>query len=104
MSIFTDNADFYPTPREVIEQMMLGENILDKTVLEPSAGKGNIGDWLKENGAAKVIACEKDPNIRRLLNGKCDIIANDFMTVTSEQVSHVDYIVMNPDRDRKSVV
>jgi len=31
MSIFTDNADFYPTPREVIEQMMLGENILDKT-------------------------------------------------------------------------
>ncbi len=96
MSIFTDNADFYPTPREVIEQMMLGENILGKTVLEPSAGKGDIVDWMKENGAAKVVACEKDPNIRRLLNGKCDIIANDFMTVTSEQVSHVDYIVMNP--------
>ena len=96
MSIFTDNADFYPTPKAVIEQMMLGENIVGKTVLEPSAGKGDIVDWLKENGAAQVIACEKDPNIRKLLNGKCEIIADDFLTMTSEQVSHVDYIVMNP--------
>ena len=91
MSIFTDNADFYPTPKEVIEQMMMGENIVGKTVLEPSAGKGDIVDWLKENGAVRVIACEKDPNIRKLLNGKCEIIANDFLTVTSEQVSHIDY-------------
>ena len=60
MSIFTDNADFYPTPKEVIEQMMMGENIVGKTVLEPSAGKGDIVDWLKENGAARVIACEKE--------------------------------------------
>ena len=96
MSIFTDNADFYPTPKEVIEQMIMGENIVGKTVLEPSAGKGDIVDWLKENGAARIIACEKDPNIRKLLNGKCEIIANDFLTVTSEQISHVDYIVMNP--------
>lgn len=44
MSIFTDNADFYPTPKEVIEQMMMGENIVGKTVLEPSAGKGDIVD------------------------------------------------------------
>ena len=96
MNIFTDNPDFYPTPKEVIAQMLLGENIVGKTVLEPSAGKGDIVDYLKENGAARVIACEKDPNIRKLLNGKCEIIADDFLTVTSEQVSHVDYIVMNP--------
>ena len=62
MNIFTDNPDFYPTPKEVIAQMLLGENIVGKTVLEPSAGKGNIVDYLKENGAARVIACEKDPN------------------------------------------
>jgi predicted RNA methylase len=96
MNIFTDNPDFYPTPKEVIAQMLLGENIVGKTVLEPSAGKGDIVDYLKENGAARVIACEKDPNIRKLLDGKCEIIANDFLTVTSEQVSHVDYIIMNP--------
>ncbi|MBR2237434.1 MAG: hypothetical protein IJ887_06115 [Prevotella sp.] len=47
MSIFTDNADFYPTPNEVIGQMMMGEDFLGKTILEPSAGKGNIVDWLK---------------------------------------------------------
>ena len=82
MNIFTENVDFYPTPKDVIEQMMMGENIVGKT-LEPSAGKGDIVDWLKENGAARVIACEKDPNIRKLLNGKCEIIANDFLTVTS---------------------
>lgn len=96
MSIFTDNPDFYPTPREVIEKMMMDECVSGKTVLEPSAGKGDIVDWLNENGAAQVIACEKDPNIRKLLNGKCEIIADDFLSVTSEQVSHIDYIVMNP--------
>lgn len=96
MSIFNENTDFYPTPKEVIERMMMDENVCGKTILEPSAGKGDIVDWLYENGAAEVIACEKDPNIRRLLSGKCDIIAEDFLTVTPEQVSHVDYIVMNP--------
>lgn len=95
-NIFTDNPDFYPTPREVIERMMMDESVCGKTVLEPSAGKGNIVDWLNENGSAQVIACEKDPNIRKLLNGKCEIIADDFLSVTSEQVSHIDYIVMNP--------
>lgn len=96
MNIFTDNPDFYPTPDAVIEQMMLGEDFTGKTILEPSAGKGNIVEWLNSNGAGEVIACEKDPNIRRLLAGKCQIIADDFLTVTSEQVSHVSYIVMNP--------
>ena len=81
MNIFTDNPDFYPTPDAVIAQMMMGENIIGKTILEPSAGKGNIVDWLKRNGAKEVIACENDPNIRRLLDGKCDIIATDFLTV-----------------------
>lgn len=96
MNIFTDNPDFYPTQGEVIERMMMDENICGKAVLEPSAGKGDIVDWLKENGAARGIACEKDPNIHRLLDGKCEILADDFLSVTSEQVSHIDYIVMNP--------
>lgn len=42
MNLFTENADFYPTPVEVINTMMLGEDILGKTILEPSAGSGNI--------------------------------------------------------------
>lgn len=96
MNLFTDNPDFYPTPNAVIEQMMLGEDFIGKTILEPSAGKGDIVDWLKKNMVGRVIACENDPNIRKLLNGKCEMIAEDFLTVTADMVSHVDYIVMNP--------
>ena len=96
MNIFTNNADFYPTPEGVINTMMLGEDILGKTILEPSAGSGNIVKWLKRNGAGEVIACEKDPHLRKLLDGECNLIAEDFLSVTSEQVSHIDYIVMNP--------
>ena len=96
MKLFTNNPDFYPTPKEVIEQMMMGENIAGKIILEPSAGSGNIVGWLQENGAQEVIACENDPHCRKLLADKCRLIANDFLTVTSEQVSHVDMIVMNP--------
>ena len=96
MNIFTENIDFYPTPTEVIEKMMMGEYILNKTILEPSAGKGNIVDWLKVHGVKEVIACENDPHLRKLLNGKYDIITDDFLSLKSEDVSHVDYIVMNP--------
>ena len=38
------NKDFYPTPKEVIMQMIDGINLNEKVVLEPSAGKGNIVD------------------------------------------------------------
>ena len=96
MKLFTNNPDFYPTPEEVISTMMLGENILGKTILEPSAGSGNIVKWLKKNGAGEVIACEKDTHLQKLLAGECQLLASDFLTVTSEQISHVDFIVMNP--------
>lgn len=96
MNIFTSNVDFYPTPDEVINTMMLGENFIGKTILEPSAGNGNIVKWLKENGAGEVIACENDPTLRKLLQGECEMIAEDFLSVRAEDISHVDYIVMNP--------
>lgn len=96
MNLFTENADFYPTPADVINTMMLGEDILGKTILEPSAGSGNIVSWLKDNGAGEVIACENDNTLQKLLAGKCELISDDFLSVTSDQVSHVDYIVMNP--------
>lgn len=96
MNLFTENADFYPTPTNVINTMMLGEDILGKTILEPSAGSGNIVSWLKDNGAGEVIACENDKTLQKLLAGKCELIADDFLSVTSDQVSHVNYIVMNP--------
>lgn len=96
MNLFTENADFYPTPEDVINTMMLGEDILGKTILEPSAGSGNIVKWLKSNGAGEVIACEKEKYLQKLLVGECNLLAEDFLSVKAEQISHVDYIVMNP--------
>ncbi len=92
-SIF--NKDFYPTPAEVIERMLQDCDVYGKFVLEPSAGSGNIVDALNQRGA-KVSACEIDSHLRKILSGKCTIIGDDFMQVMSEQVSHVDYIIMNP--------
>lgn len=96
MDLFTENTDFYPTPIEVINTMMLGEDFIAKTILEPSAGSGNIVKWLKENGAGEVIACENDPTLCKLLQGECELIAEDFLSVKAEDISHVDFIVMNP--------
>lgn len=56
-SIF--ERDFYPTPEEVIEQMLVMSDINNKVILEPSAGSGNIVEYLQQNGAQEVIACEK---------------------------------------------
>lgn len=89
------NRDFYPTPPAVIDQMTEGLHLEGATVLEPSAGKGNIVQYLLNMGA-EVIACETDPELKKILQTKCKVIAGDFLTVTSDQISHIRYIVMNP--------
>lgn len=90
------SKELYPTPPEVIERMMMGEDYVGKTILEPSAGTGNIVSWLQDNGAGRVVACEIDGRLRQVLADKCEIIGTDFLQVTSEQVSHIGMIVMNP--------
>lgn len=90
------NKDFYPTPLEVIEQMTSGLDLYGKNVLEPSAGKGDIVRYCKEQGAT-VYACEIDFQLQRLVKSCCDVfLADDFLSLTKEQVSHIDYIIMNP--------
>lgn len=93
-SIF--NSELYPTPKEVIDRMMMGENVAGKIVLEPSAGTGNIVEWLQEAGAKEVIACEINPTLQKILSRKCRLICDDFLKLTSEEISHIDMIVMNP--------
>lgn len=93
-SIFEE--EFYPTPKEVIDRMMMGVNVSGKVVLEPSAGTGNIVDWLKEAGAREVLACEINQYLQRIISQKCDLICDDFLKLTAEEISHIDMIVMNP--------
>lgn len=93
--MFAENIDFYPTPHEVIEKMLHGVDLDGKTVLEPEAGRGDVVDYMTEQGA-KVVACEKDENLRKILDGKCILIGEDFLKLESHQISHIDLIVMNP--------
>jgi len=89
------NKDFFPTPLEVIKKMIEGEDIENKTILEPSAGKGNIVDFLI-NYESKVIACENNEDLKKILQTKCRVIESDFLNLTSDKISHIDYIIMNP--------
>lgn len=93
-SVFEE--EFYPTPKEVIDRMMMGVNVSGKVVLEPSAGAGNIVDWLKEAGAREVLACEINQDLQKIVSRKCNLICDDFLKLDSESVSHIDMIVMNP--------
>lgn len=88
--------DFYPTPKEVISRMMQGEDVVGKVILEPSAGSGNIVEWLKEAGAKEVIACEINEDLQKIVGKKCRLVGDDFLKLRAEEVSHIDMIVMNP--------
>jgi hypothetical protein len=90
------NKDFFPTSPDVIEIMLQGMDIAGKVVLEPSAGKGDIVDALQDKGAKEVIACELNDDLRTIVATKCRIMCNDFLSLTSERISHIDAIVMNP--------
>lgn len=90
------NADFFPTPAPVIDLMLQGIATEGKVILEPHVGSGRLVEALKQSGAREVIGCEKDPDLRKIARTHCKLIADDFLTVTSEQISHVDAIILNP--------
>lgn len=90
------NKDFFPTPLEVIEQITEGETLTGKVILEPSGGKGDIVDYLLNAGAKDVLACENNEDLKKILQTKCKVIESDFLTLTSDRISHIDLIIMNP--------
>ncbi len=47
--MFKDVNGFYPTPRNIIDKMICDLDFkMIKTILEPSAGKGNIVEAIKD--------------------------------------------------------
>ena len=90
------NRDFYPTPDDVIVKMLCVSDINGKIILEPSAGQGNIVDYLKANGAKQVVACELNDKLRKIVASKCEVIGDDFMKLQADRISHIDMIIMNP--------
>jgi hypothetical protein len=94
MSIF--NKDFYPTPVAVLDIILVNFDLKNKIVLEPSSGKGDIIDYLKQHQVKDILCCELSQDLAQISSSKAKLIANDFLTVTSEQVSHIDMIIANP--------
>jgi|TARA_Y100000310_G_scaffold162046_1_gene161981 predicted rRNA methylase YqxC with S4 and FtsJ domains len=88
------DKEFYPTPKEVYDSM--GVDCIGKIVLEPSAGSGNIVDFLIDNGAKEVLSIEKNKDLQKIVSSKSRLIGDDFLKCTTEDISHIDMIVMNP--------
>ena len=66
---YTDSEEFYPTPPSLIDKMLDGIdwNYIS-TILEPSAGKGNILKEIAKRAKGKnVDAIEYDDNLRQIL-------------------------------------
>jgi hypothetical protein len=96
MTLF--GPDFYPTPPEVAAAMLDPLDLRGRVVVEPSSGSGNLVRECLARGAAEVLTVEPEPELRAILAAIPDsrLIGADWLTVTAEQVSHVDAIVMNP--------
>lgn len=105
--MFKENQ-FYPTPREVIEQMVrpLVEVGYRETryipgkrnFLEPSAGKGDIADYLVDRrlvGKREMSCIEIDPNLRHILSDKgYKVVDSDFLEYDGRE--RFNLIIMNP--------
>lgn len=98
------NKNFYPTPDSAISLLAKDIKALGKKILEPSAGKGNIVDFLakQENrGSSKlqIDALEIEPELQQILySKKCNVVGSDFLTY--ETHTEYDYIIMNPPFDK----
>lgn len=108
---FGDNSDFFPTPSALVGRMLNRVNWKGlKTILEPSAGKGDIVECILAYGDGNVkyngryysrgihpdIDCiEIDANLRYILMGKkFRVVHDDFLTYKTQK--RYDLIIMNP--------
>lgn len=86
--------DFFPTPKATAQRMVAEAGIEPgMSVLEPSAGNGNIADAIRAAGVNPDVV-EQSPKLREILDAKgFNLVGHDFMDV---QDGHYDRIVMNP--------
>lgn len=94
-----DYKEFYPTPEELVNKMLDGVNFnFVKTVLEPSAGKGDIVQGLKSHAKYQnldIDCVEINKDLRNCLKGAgYRVVGDDFLSYTT--MKQYDLIVMNP--------
>ena len=98
--MFTNNSDFYPTPKNLIDKMLDGlEWKMIHTILEPSAGKGNIVEALREKQKFNnkwyttikldIDCIESDENLRAVLKEKnIRVVHDDFRLFACSMQKH----------------
>ena len=97
------DLQFYPTPKSLLDKICEGFDWGKiKNVLEPSAGKGDIADYVKEKlnepytrYDTQIDCIEMDSTLRKLLEGKeYHVVHDNFLTYNGRY--HYDLIIMNP--------
>jgi len=99
--MFNNIKDFYPTPESLIHKMLSGVK-LDQisTILEPSAGKGDIVSAIMQkakycNNNLDIDTIEIDHNLQHILKGNgYKLVHNDFLTFNTYK--NYDLIILNP--------
>jgi hypothetical protein len=105
--VFNNNPDFYPTPKKLIHKMLSHIDFkCIKTVLEPSAGKGDLVEAITEKfkynqgyhsrkDTFDIDTIELDNNLQYILQGKkFRLVHDDFLTYNTYK--KYDAIVLNP--------
>jgi predicted RNA methylase len=95
---FKKDFQFFGTPRVEAVRVCEAAGPLDGLrVLEPSAGDGAIADVALEMGAAEVVCVELwDVNVRKLQEKGHDVVAKDFLSLTTDDIGQFDAICANP--------
>ena len=94
---FKENKDFYPTPVEIIEKMLEPYKLNNfKTILEPSAWKGDIVKYINNNTYnTDIYSLESDINLQPILKQEKTIFLWDNFLKYSDTIKF-NLIVMNP--------
>ena len=106
-----EDKNFYPTPESLIMRMTEGycfEHSFNKdvkqikSILEPSAGKGDIVDYLLQLNSRErldIDCVEANPTLQSVLKGKgYRVVHNDFLSYRTQK--NYDLIIMNPPFDK----
>lgn len=82
------NQDFYPTPKKLIKKMLEGVKLEEVAcLLEPSAGKGDICDYVKNvEDKVEMDVVEIEEDLQALLKGKkYNLVFNDFLNFNTHK-------------------
>lgn len=110
MLVGTNAKQFYPTPNELVQKMYKKVNWIHvESILEPSAGKGNLVEEMQEynndkyylshpifgRGKFDIDCIEIDTELQSVLSSKgLKVVFNDFLNY--EHYKSYDLIIMNP--------